>query len=28
VNAGVIGEENEALRCQQFLIQCDPRGRG
>jgi hypothetical protein len=28
VNAGVIGEESEALRCQQFLIQCDPRGRG
>ena len=28
VNAGVIGEEAEAVRCQQFLIQCDPRGRG
>jgi hypothetical protein len=28
VNAGVIGEEAEAVRCQQFLVQCDPRGRG
>lgn len=28
VNAGVIGEESEAVRCQQFLIQCDPRGHG
>lgn len=28
VNASVIGEESEAVRCQQFLIQCDPRGRG
>ena len=28
VNAGIIGEEAEATRCQQFLIQCDPRGRG
>ena len=28
VNAGIIGEESEAVRCQQFLIQCDPRGRG
>jgi hypothetical protein len=27
VNAAVIGEESEAVRCQQFLIQCDPRGR-
>lgn len=27
VNAGVIGEESEAVRCQQFLIQLDPRGR-
>ncbi|MEY3977967.1 MAG: hypothetical protein RLZZ284_823 [Actinomycetota bacterium] len=28
VNAAIIGEEAEAVRCQQFLIQCDPRGRG
>jgi hypothetical protein len=28
VNARIIGEESEAVRCQQFLIQCDPRGRG
>jgi hypothetical protein len=28
VNAGIIGEESEAVRCQQFLVQCDPRGRG
>ena len=28
VNAGVIGEESEAVRCQQFLLQLDPRGRG
>ena len=28
VNAGIIGEEAEAVRCQQFLVQCDPRGRG
>jgi hypothetical protein len=28
VNAGIIGEESEAVRCRQFLVQCDPRGRG
>jgi hypothetical protein len=28
VNAGIIGEESEAIRCQQFLVQLDPRGRG
>jgi hypothetical protein len=28
VNAGVIGEESESVRCQQFLLQLDPRGRG
>ncbi len=28
VNAAIIGEEAEAVRCQQFLIQCDPRDRG
>jgi hypothetical protein len=27
VNAGIIGEESEAVRCRQFLAQCDPRGR-
>jgi hypothetical protein len=28
VNAANIGEESEAVRCRQFLVQCDPRGRG
>ena len=28
VNANIIGEESEAVRCQQFLVQLDPRGRG
>lgn len=28
VNAAVIGEDAEAVRCQQFLVQLDPRGRG
>jgi hypothetical protein len=28
VNAAVIGEESEATRCQQFLLQLDPGGRG
>lgn len=28
VNAGIIGEESEAVRCRQFLVQLDPRGRG
>lgn len=28
VNAKAIGEESEAVRCSQFLIQLDPRGRG
>lgn len=28
VNAEVIGEESEAVRCRQFLVQLDPRGRG
>ena len=27
MNARIIGEEAEAVRCQQFLIQLDPRGR-
>jgi hypothetical protein len=27
VNARLIGEESEAVRCEQFLIQLDPRGR-
>ncbi len=27
VNAKIIGEDAEALRCEQFLIQLDPRGR-
>jgi hypothetical protein len=27
VNAKIIGEESEAIRCSQFLIQLDPRGR-
>ena len=27
VNSRIIGEEAEAVRCEQFLIQLDPRGR-
>ena len=27
INAGVIGETSEAIRCGQFLTQLDPRGR-
>ncbi|MGA1142618.1 MAG: DUF3151 family protein [Ilumatobacteraceae bacterium] len=27
VNARIIGEESEAIRCGQFLIQLDPQGR-
>lgn len=28
VSAEIIGEESEAVRCRQFLVQLDPRGRG